>query len=382
MRRAAVLAVVLLGGCFADNVRHFDAPADDDGVTPGQAPSLAGLALGRHGGCAALADGTLRCWGQNYEGRLGVPQSELFFSLRPRRVPGIDQVAQVISTGYASCARRDDGTVWCWGARESLGDGSTASRPTPAAVPGLTGVVDLAADFYYVCTVDGAGAVRCWDAQTLPQTLAGIDGATRVWVQELRAGCARLASGTLRCWGGEGGSLGDGSTAPSESPADASGLTDVVDVALTQGSRCALTAAGTVSCWGRDADLVGSLPSMCSALGQPSYPCQPLPTARPELTSVIDLAAGASFMCAARGDGSVWCWGSNQLGFGDGQPTFGAAPAPVTGLSDVVELVAVDQSVCARRSDDQVLCWGDNTSGLLGNGTETSPITTPTAVAW
>jgi len=48
-----------------------------------------------------------------------------------------------------------------------------------------------------------------------------------------------------------------------------------------------------------------------------------LPTtanAVPGLTDVTRVAAGAAHSCAIRGDGTVWCWGSNtsgQLGDGD-----------------------------------------------------------------
>jgi alpha-tubulin suppressor-like RCC1 family protein len=37
--------------------------------------------------------------------------------------------------------------------------------------------------------------------------------------------------------------------------------------------------------------------------------------------------------------------------------------------------------VCARQSDQSVWCWGLNTSGQLGLGNTTSPVTTPTRIS-
>ena len=46
---------------------------------------------------------------------------------------GLTNVDAIVAGGSHSCARRTDGTVWCWGANTSgqLGDGVTLSSPGP-----------------------------------------------------------------------------------------------------------------------------------------------------------------------------------------------------------------------------------------------------------
>ncbi|MDF2697549.1 MAG: hypothetical protein K0S65_5932, partial [Labilithrix sp.] len=84
--------------------------------------------------------------------------------------------------------------------------------------------------------------------------------------------------------------------------------------------------------------------------------------------------------CALLDDGTVACWGANQvgqLGRGeDGGTADSAKPARVAGLADVVEL---DHS-CARDASGGVWCWGEgpflrNDAGALSS--ELTPVKLP-----
>jgi alpha-tubulin suppressor-like RCC1 family protein len=101
-------------------------------------------------------------------------------------------------------------------------------------------------------------------------------------------------------------------------------------------------------------------------------------------------------------DGTVWCWGTNQVGqLGSGGPmptpvtppatqTYPAGPEdravqvittqdqPLTGAAEVVcggaGNISINQSrfCCARMRSGAVQCWGSNAGGELGDGTTTA----------
>jgi alpha-tubulin suppressor-like RCC1 family protein len=62
-----------------------------------------------------------------------------------------------------TCALTTTGAAWCWGlnAQGMLGDGTTASRSTPAIVTGGHLFTDLALGNSHVCGTT-ATQLRCW----------------------------------------------------------------------------------------------------------------------------------------------------------------------------------------------------------------------------
>ncbi len=183
--------------------------------------------------------------------------------------------------------------------------------------------------------------------------------------------CAVIADGTVRCWGAnDQGQLGDGTTTtPEPNPVPVSGLANAVAVAAGSKHTCALRADGTVVCWG--ANNVGQLGS-----GTPTTP-RLLPVPVSGLSNAVALAAGAFHTCALQVDGHVRCWGNNASGqLGDGTTANQPAPVLVSGLTNAVAMAAGSGHSCALRADGMVLCWGQNDKGQLGTGT-TMPQPTP-----
>ncbi|MBI4700423.1 MAG: hypothetical protein HY744_04520 [Deltaproteobacteria bacterium] len=192
--------------------------------------------------------------------------------------------------------------------------------------------------------------------------------------------CARKADGTLWCWGSnEKGQLGDGTTKgqdcngwpckPSPQQVPALG-TSVVEVSAGEGHTCARTGSQKLWCWGNNAG--GQLGS-----GTVLPELSPVPVTALG-ASVVEVSAGYNHTCARKGDGTLWCWGSNgsgQLGDGTtkGQDCSGwcnALPVQVTALGTaVVEVSAGYNHTCARKQSGTVWCWGKNQLGQLGDGT-------------
>lgn len=91
--------------------------------------------------------------------------------------------------------------------------------------------------------------------------------------------------------------------------------------------------------------------------------------------NVVAIGTGYSHTCAALADGSAHCWGSNLLGqLGDGRPHRSRLPVAI-GMQDPIadficstECYFPSNSTCALLEDGSVSCWGRNDMGELGDG--------------
>ncbi len=329
--------------------------------------------------CARLADGTVWCWGGNYNGQLG-DGTKTNKSL-PVKVDALGSTATSVraSTGSHTCALKNDGTLWCWGFnnRGQLGDGTTVDETMPVQVTALGSlVVEVAVGSQHTCARKTNGTVWCWgwndggqlgdgtyDTKSTPAQVAALGSSAL----EVAAGdshtCARKADGTLWCWGnGNLGALGDGSATVKPTPVQVAALgTSVIGVTAGGGYTCARKSDSTAWCWGwNDKGQLGdgtttdkSIPVQLTTLG----------------TTVSEIQAGFKGTCARRTDGSAWCWGANGLGqLGDGTTTEQHTPVQVSMLSAAAELRVGLNGACARKSDNTVWCWGGGGAGQLGNG--------------
>jgi alpha-tubulin suppressor-like RCC1 family protein len=91
---------------------------------------------------------------------------------------------------------------------------------------------------------------------------------------------------------------------------------------------------------------------------------------------IVQIAAGASSVCAVLSSGEIKCWGNNdagQLGHGSG-PSSGS-PVTVTGIETGVAVAVAYGHACALLDGGAVECWGNNATGQLGDGTtHSSPV--------
>lgn len=189
--------------------------------------------------------------------------------------------------------------------------------------------------------------------------------------------CARVAGGTLRCFGDDSaGQLGDdvnaGDAGETSVPRGVVGLSAVAEIAAGFAHTCARLDDGAVRCWGaNDFGQLGEGTTM--------------PRATPAIVSirnVLSLSAGGAHTCAVLRDRTAMCWGRNDDGqLGDGSTTTRLLPVAVSGLSNVEDLAAGQFHTCARLQDQSVRCWGRNDAGQVGDGSVGTSRTLHVAVA-
>jgi len=81
------------------------------------------------------------------------------------------------------------------------------------------------------------------------------------------------------------------------------------------------------------------------------------------------VSAGFKHTCGIKTNGSLWCWGLNNVGqLGLGDTTERHAPTQVGTNTDWASVAAGDTYTCGLTSDGTRYCWGNNGSWQLGLG--------------
>jgi hypothetical protein len=193
--------------------------------------------------CAVGAGGGVWCWGYNYYGQLGTGDNATPYSYAnpvKTSISGtLSGVAEVRPGFNATCARKTDGTVWCWGTDSNgeLGVAPSTYQGTPTG-----------GSLYAVQVV-----------------ITGTATATKLAIGPSYTFCAVMSDTSALCWGhnyyGEAGlpTTGNPTVTPNSilQAAGGSPLTGVVDLVDSSGwTMCARLnlANNPVYCWGEFAN--------------------------------------------------------------------------------------------------------------------------------
>ncbi len=402
-----------------------------------------GLSVGPLHSCAILVDGRLKCWGDNFRGQLGLGDTTYrgdtpndMGSALPAVPLGPGRSATAVAVGHQhTCALLDNGSVKCWGANfdGQLGQGPlspTVVGDNPGEMGGALPAVDLgdgatataiSVGVNTSCALLTGGDVKCWGnndkgqlgqgdtvdrgsaSGTMGDALLPVDlgdGRTATAISAAsQHTCAVLDTGDVKCWGNNDvGQLG----IPVLNPADSnvgnesgemgddlptvelgSGRTaTAVSVSgyVGQSYSCALLDDASVKCWGHNADgQLGQEDDVARGhqpedMGDGLAPVD-LGTGR----TAVAVVTGWNHACALIDDDTLKCWGWNiagQLGQGDDDDRGDAAEemgdellAIDLGTGRTVAAVAAGNShTCAVLDDESIRCWGQNYYGELGIG--------------
>ncbi|MFO0665441.1 MAG: hypothetical protein U0174_15910 [Polyangiaceae bacterium] len=213
-------------------------------VSLGAGRTAKSITAGQNFFCAILDNNTVKCWGQNNYGQLGLgdtnyrgDQANEMGDNLPVVNLGTNRTAKYISGGLDfACAILDNDTLKCWGRNDwgNLGQGNTTVLGNaPNQMGDNLPVINL-----------GAGRT----AKTVSAGWASV--------------CANLDNGTLKCWGNNSqGELGLGDTNNRGDQANemgdnlpvvnlGAGRTVARTVEQGTHARCAILDNGVVKCWG------------------------------------------------------------------------------------------------------------------------------------
>lgn len=310
-------------------------------LTPTALPGstgVTGLSVGFMAECGIAPDATVRCWGSNQFGELGIgvlapPYPEEIGPVQPIGLSGVSSV--YAGNGYA-CALTRLAETWCWGYNQDaeLGNGTQSIQLTlqPARQPWNLRFTTLATASSTPCALDEQGVAYCWgfnangnvgDGTFATPKLQPTRVATSVRFRSITTGsCALTADAQAYCWGYNGnGELGDGTTITRATPAPMA--TTIRWQQLSSNSfNCGIAMDQRVLCWGINSS---------HSLGTTSASFASLPTpVAPGFTATY-LSVGFYFACTISEISEVLCWGDNRTGtLGDGTRITRGQPAPVS----------------------------------------------------
>ncbi len=325
-----------------------------------------------------MRDGTLRVWGANTYGQLGLPVADRVSTpTAPVVLPSI--ITGTTSRAHTALLREDGGLLLLGdGSQGQLGDGLTQHIRAMPAQPNLPPdlylvsassrhVMGLYADGRLWTWGDNArgqmadGGTRDW---RLPSPIALSLGASPVF---MRAGDGAsfvlLADGRLFARGrNDLGQLGLGDLVDRPAPTQVHGLPPVTFLHGGMGHVVARAADGTIWTWGdnRQGQLGDASPA----------PSRPTPAQVPSLPPIRVVSAASGYTLALDNTGRVWAWGANDNGqLGDGGNTARALPKLVPDLTGIGGISAGPSHALARSSNGALYAWGRNSRGQLGDGT-------------
>jgi hypothetical protein len=288
--------------------------------------TLASVVTGGSHACGLTPAHAAYCWGYDGIGETGTNPFAWQGDAAPAPVRGGLSFTTLAAGDTWTCGLIADGTPYCWGGVDMVGDGSL----TPKKIPGVT-LTTLSINGHRACGLDASGLAWCWNGDDLerllfiPPTGCGNDcawtpvatGNGTHWTM-LSAGssshiCGIVAGNVAECWGSNfNGQLGDGTSVNDSVPLVVHGGHAFMDISAGGGFTCGVTTANDAYCWGSDDD--GTLGNGVQAPQCTEGRCIKIPTAVAGGHKFAYVRTNADHACGLTTDGAVYCWGYDIYG--------------------------------------------------------------------
>jgi cysteine-rich repeat protein len=329
------------------------------------------LAAGYRHVCALMADESVQCWGRNDFGQLGLGHAN---DIGDDEVPTIaiskvllgKSVKQIAAGGDTTCALLEDASVRCWGHNDfgqlglghtnNIGDDEPPTADNAQVTLGGTPTA-IATSGDHTCALLTTNQIRCWGLNQqgelgigstdnvgdneLPTAVAPIVYRDPAPILGLSAGgahtCINMVSLVFgpdyKCWGYDGdGSLGlgwieDDPLKLADDWATSSWQFSVMQLVCGVQHTCVLLGSHELRCIGLNDYAQLGLPSMAT-VGVTAPPNFGVPVDFGKAANGTDIyatqfATGSYHNCALLNTGQIRCWGMNkdgQLGLGYKSP--------------------------------------------------------------
>jgi len=335
------------------------------------------IAANRVATCAILDNSSIKCWGKNNRGQLGQGNTNSLGDAGSEMGDNLDTVdlgsgrtaTAIAGGGEHYCAILDNASIKCWGwnNKGQLGIGSTDDRGDGADEMGDSlSSIDLgtgrtataiSAGGSHSCAILDNAAVKCWGrndngqlglgdtnnrgdgANEMGDNLNAVDLGTGRTAVSITAGalhtCALLDDYSVKCWGDSSyGQMGTGKTF------------DLGDAAGEMGDSLTAIDLGT----SRTATAIAASLATCAVLDNSSIKCWGANT-----FGQLGLGDTSNRGNTVQGDGSSQM-GDNlpSIDLGTGRTARGV----ITG----------NYHTCTIMDNSSIKCWGYNASGQLGIG--------------
>eukprot|EP01084_Bolivina_argentea_P317632 550745_1 len=385
--------------------------------------------------CVLYEYNGVKCWGNNFDGQLGYADTynrgdspnEMGYNLMPIDLGNNFNLTQITAGMYHSCSLSESKTVKCWGhnyyGQLGLGDqNDRGDGPDEMGDNLLT--VDLGNDFEtsliasgwrHTCSLSVHHTVKCWgdnlfgglgygdtnkrgvSSDEMGDNLLTINVGNNFNVTGIAVGryhtCVLSEYGSVKCWGyNKYGQLGYGDTENRGGALNEMGdnlLTidlgngfNVTQITLGEYHTCALSEYSSVKCWGYN--VLGQLgygdtTNRGDVSNEMGDNLMPIDLGNDFNYKVAQITTGEHHTCALSESNTVKCWGSNdygQLGLGDQNNRGGGHDEMGDNLFtvdlgnnfNVTQITAGGHTTCALSEYNTIKCWGENNNGQLGYG--------------
>lgn len=329
--------------------------------------------------CAVTTAKKIKCWGYNYYGQLG--NGNTTEQTSPVDVDSGENYVKISTGAQGACALTELGKVKCWGRNNSgnVGDGTTTDRYSPVLIDGTVNYTSIHRKSSTTCGITDTQELKCWGGNNQQQIIPGsttnvlsptvVDaGTSYLSVAGGATLCGVTTGQKLKCWGWNGNSVVGAMTGtnPVVTRTTIDAATDYLSVSDESGYRCAITAANDLKCWGEVRGTVSS--EQTTILNTPTLVNDGI--------KYSQIAAASYGACGISTDGQIVCMGDNYNNWFEPLPLFDMATLDPN--TTIAHYGVGSAGACAIKSNGQAVCVGSyagsgytvSTPAVVDNGSD------------